>query len=56
LPSVNIEWAELSTFAKECWLYLADDEMEYLHSQGVVIKVKCGAGYAVSPLIKEVKQ
>lgn len=35
LPNVNIKWEELTPFAKECWLHLADSDMEWLHSQGL---------------------
>jgi len=41
LPEVNIKWEELTSFAKECWFHLADDDLSYLRDNGVVIKVKC---------------
>lgn len=39
LPSVNIPWNELTPFTKDIWLHQADSEMEWLHSQGLVIYV-----------------
>lgn len=39
LPSVNIKWEELTSFARDCWLHLADEEMSILRSQGVVLRV-----------------
>ena len=40
LPSIPIRWRELTPFAKECWLHLADREMRKLSEAGVGIIVK----------------